>query len=121
VKHLSYLQNHLRREKGEVWAQGKEAASKKPRTYPLGYVEDFLTSCNAAAGQRATFAAEDNFASSSFIVTIQSIKFQTPRKPLEGYDFREFNKNTISRQMGMVLYSRTQTSTTAGRTGERAT
>jgi len=46
-------------------SRGKEAGSKKPQAYPLGYIEDFFDFADADPGQRSTFAAEDNFASSS--------------------------------------------------------
>jgi len=46
-------------------SRSEEAGSKKPEAYPLGYVEDFFDFADEAAGQRSTFAAEANFASSS--------------------------------------------------------
>jgi len=51
-------------------SRGKEAGSKKPQAYPLGYIEDFFDFADADPGQRSTFAAEDNFASSSIVGAI---------------------------------------------------
>jgi|GEM_PF-3717085 len=55
-------------------SRGKEAGAKKPQAYPLGYVEDFFDFADADPGQRSTFAAEDNFASSSLARTLGTPK-----------------------------------------------